>query len=103
LDPFRGAQVSPEPGRDSEAEIEAWIRATAVTVNHPLGTCAMGSGPEAVLNPDLTVRGVEALRVVDGSVLPNMPSAHINAIIMMLAERAADLIRGIPPLSPANL
>ena len=103
LDPFRGAQVSPEPVGDSEAGIEAWIRATAVTVNHPLGTCAMGSGPDAVLNPDLTVRGIEALRVVDGSALPDMPSAHINAIIMMLAERAADLIRGIPPLAAANL
>jgi len=103
LDPFRGEQVAPAPGPDGDAGIEPWIRATAVTVNHPLGTCAMGSGPGAVLNPDLTVRGTEALRVVDGAALPDMPSAHINAAIMMLAERAADLIRGIPPLAPANV
>jgi len=103
MDPFRGAQVAPEPGSDSDSAIEAWIRATTGTVNHPLGTCMMGSGPDAVLNPDLTVRGVEALRVVDGAALPDMPSAHINAIVMMLAERAADLIRGLPPLAPANV
>ena len=63
----------------------------------------MGSGPDAVLNPDLTVRGIDGLRVVDGSALPDMPSAHINAAIMMLAERAADLIRGRQPLAPANV
>jgi choline dehydrogenase-like flavoprotein len=72
-------------------------------VNHPLGTCAMGSGADTVLEPDLKVRGVDGLRVVDASALPDMPSAHINAIVMMLAERAADLIRGRPTLAPANV
>ena len=63
----------------------------------------MGSGPDAVLDPELKVRGIDGLRVVDASALPDMPSAHINAIVMMLAERAADLIRGRPPLAPANV
>ena len=87
----------------TEAEIDAWIRATVITVNHPLGTCAMGNGPDAVVDPDLKVRGVDGLRVVDASALPDMPSAHINAIVMMLAERASDLIQGRPVLAAANV
>ncbi len=87
----------------TDTEIDDWIRNTVITVNHPLGTCAMGRGSDAVLNPDLRVRGVEALRVVDAASLPDMPSAHINAMVMMLAERASDLIRGRPPLAPANV
>lgn len=94
LDPFRGEQIVPTPGTDSDADIEAWIRATAITVNHPTGTCAMGHGHNSVLNPDLTVRGTEGLRVVDASAFPDMLSAHINAAVMAIAERAADLIEG---------
>jgi choline dehydrogenase-like flavoprotein len=103
LDAFRGSQMAPGPEVTTDAEIEAWIRQTAVTVNHPLGTCRMGRGPEAVLDPELKVRGIEGLRVVDAAALPDMPSAHINAVVMMLAERASDLIRGHPPLAPANV
>ncbi|MGD0429501.1 MAG: GMC family oxidoreductase N-terminal domain-containing protein [Acetobacteraceae bacterium] len=103
LDRYRGEYVAPGPEVRTDAEIDAWIRATAITVNHPLGTCAMGHGTDAVLQPDLKVRGVDGLRVVDASALPDMPSAHINAIVMMLAERASDLIRGRPTLAPANV
>jgi choline dehydrogenase-like flavoprotein len=103
LDRFRGQLVAPGPEVRTDAEIDTWIRATVITVNHPLGTCAMGSGADTVLEPDLKVRGVDGLRVVDASALPDMPSAHINAIVMMLAERAADLIRGRPTLAPANV
>jgi choline dehydrogenase-like flavoprotein len=56
-----------------------------------------------VLDSDLKVRGTEGLRVVDAAALPDMPSAHINAIVMMLAERASDLIRGRSPLAPLNV
>ena len=63
----------------------------------------MGRGPDSVLDPNLKVRGVEGLRVVDAAALPDMPSAHINAIVMMLAERASDVIRGYPPLAPLNV
>jgi choline dehydrogenase-like flavoprotein len=61
--------MSPGPEVDTDAEVDAWIRNTAVTVNHPLGTCAMGRSPDAVLAPDLKVLGVEKLRVVDASAL----------------------------------
>ena len=77
--------------------MDAWIRSAVVTVNHPLGTCRMGRGPDAVLDPDLKVRGIDCLRVVDAAALPDMPSAHINAIVMMLAERASDLTAGARP------
>jgi 4-pyridoxate dehydrogenase len=103
LDRYRGPEVSPGPAVSTDAEIDAWIRNTAMTVNHPLGTCAMGRGPDAVVEPDLTVRGIEGLRVVDASVLPDMPSAHINAAVLAVAERASDLIRGRPALAPANV
>jgi 4-pyridoxate dehydrogenase len=103
LERFRGDVLAPGPEVRSDDEIDAWIRATVITVNHPLGTCAMGSGDAAVVDPALRVRGVDGLRVVDASALPDMPSAHINAIVMMLAERASDLIRGRPMLAAANV
>jgi 4-pyridoxate dehydrogenase len=103
LDPFRGKQIAPAADAESDAGLETLIRAAAITVNHPAGTCAMGRGSDSVLEPDLTVRGTEGLRVVDASIFPDMPSAHINASVMAVAERAADLIRGRQPLAPANL
>jgi choline dehydrogenase-like flavoprotein len=100
LDPFRGDPIAPTAGADSDTDLEAWIRATAITVNHPCGTCAMGLGENSVLNPDLTVRGMERLRVVDASAFPDMLSGHINAAVVAVAERASDLIRRREPLSP---
>lgn len=102
LDSFRGRQAAPLSGGESDADLEAFIRASAITINHPTGTCAMGRGPESVIEPDLTVRGAEKLRVVDASVFPDMPSAHTNAAVMAIADRAADLILGRAPLPPSN-
>jgi choline dehydrogenase-like flavoprotein len=103
MDVFRGQALAPGTDLTTDSEIDEWIRNAVITVNHPLGTCAMGRGSDAVLDPNLRVRGAEALRVVDAAALPDMPSAHINAIVMMLAERASDLIRDRPPLAPANV
>jgi 4-pyridoxate dehydrogenase len=103
LDPFRGKPIAPLMKGESDAELEAYIRATAITINHPTGTCPMGRGANSVLDADLTVRGTERLRVVDASVFPDMPSAHTNASVMAIADRAADLILGRPPLPPSNV
>jgi len=100
--PYRGAETSPGETVKSDAEIEAWIRNTAITAHHPCGTCAMGTGPDTVTDPQLRVHGIERLRVVDASVMPDLVSAHINACVLMIAEKAADLIRGKPPVPADN-
>ncbi len=94
LAPWRGVETSPGAAVNSDAEVDAWIRATAITAHHPCGTCAMGIGPDSVLDPQLRVRGLERLRVVDASAMPDLVSAHINACVLMMAEKAADMIRG---------
>jgi choline dehydrogenase-like flavoprotein len=96
--PYRGVETSPGEAVKTDAEIDAFIRRTAITAHHPCGTCAMGIGPEAVVDPQLRVKGVEALRVVDASVMPDLVSAHINACVLMIAEKASDIIRGKPAL-----
>jgi choline dehydrogenase-like flavoprotein len=98
LDFFRGPEVAPAKRLKSDAEIDAYIRQTATTAHHPAGTCQMGNGPDTVLDSELRVRGIERLRVVDASAMPDMVSAHINACVLMLAEKASDMIRLRPPL-----
>jgi choline dehydrogenase-like flavoprotein len=90
------------PASDSDADIEAHVRHTTQTLYHPVGTCRMGSDATAVLDPELRVRGVEGLRVVDASAMPTVPRGNTNAPTIALAERAADLIRGVEPLAPAG-
>jgi 4-pyridoxate dehydrogenase len=99
LDPFRGDELAPGPLVTTDAGIEDWIRATAITALHPACTCAMGLEPDRVLDPQLRIRGVEHLRVVDASAMPDLPSAHLNACVMMMAEKASDMIRGRKPLA----
>jgi 4-pyridoxate dehydrogenase len=99
--PYRGRETSPGDAVKTDAEIDAFIRRTAITAHHPCGTCAMGTTPDTVTDPELRVRGVEHLRVVDASVMPDLVSAHINACVLMIAEKASDLIRKRTPL-PAN-
>jgi len=105
LVPFAAGEIA--PGRDcrSDDQIDAHIRATAITVHHPLGTCKMGraSDPTAVVDSELKVLGVEALRIVDASVMPDLVGGNINAPVIMIAEKAADLIRGRTPLAPVNV
>jgi choline dehydrogenase-like flavoprotein len=99
LDRFRGAETAPGVSVKSDAEIDAYIRKTAITAHHPAATCPMGLGPDAVLDAQMQVRGVERLRVVDASAMPDLVSGHLNAAVLMMAEKAADMISGKPPLA----
>jgi 4-pyridoxate dehydrogenase len=91
--PFVGREIAPGTDKETDADIDAHIRATSITVHHPLGTCRMGLDDMAAVDPELRVRGVEGLRVVDASVMPDMVSGNINAAVVMIAEKAAELIR----------
>ncbi len=94
LKSFVGSELAPGSARTADAEIDAFVRATAITVHHPLGTCRMGTDDGAVVDGELRVRGAEGLRVVDASVMPDLVGGNINAAVIMVAEKAADLIRG---------
>ncbi len=99
FDPLRGAEIAPGPGVRTDAEIEAWLRATVDTAYHPVGTCKMGlaSDPLAVVDAECRVFGVESLRVVDASIMPDLVSGNTNAPSIMIGEKAADMILGRPP------
>jgi choline dehydrogenase len=84
------------PASDSDADLEAHIRQTTQTIYHPTSTCRMGVDDMAVVDPQLRVRGVECLRVVDASIFPSVPRGNTNAPTIAVAEKAADLIRGRP-------
>jgi choline dehydrogenase-like flavoprotein len=92
LTPWRGRRYYEHDG--SDAALMADIRARADTIYHPVGTCAMGTDPMAVVDPALKVRGIEGLRVVDASVMPRIIGGNTNAPTIMIAEKAVDLIRG---------
>ena len=94
FDPYRGAPIFPARNDLSDAELVEFIRAKAETVYHPVGTCRMGSDEASVVDPQLRVRGVEGLRVIDASVMPTLIGGNTNAPTIMIAERAADLISG---------
>lgn len=102
LKPFVRAEAAPGSAPVGADDIDAHVRSTAITVHHPLGTCSMGpdGDPGSVVDDRLRVRGIETLRVVDASVMPRLPGGNINAPVVAIAERAADLIAGIAPLPP---
>jgi len=94
FDAYRGAPIFPARTNLSDAELADFIRAKAETVYHPIGTCRMGSDDQSVVDPQLRVRGVDGLRVVDASVMPTLIGGNTNAPTIMIAERASDLIAG---------
>jgi choline dehydrogenase-like flavoprotein len=99
---YRAVEVGPGPHRQSEDALNEYIRDIGYTVNHPVSTCRMGNTPADVVDAQLRVRGLAGLRVADASVFPKMVGGNINAAVVMVAEKAADLILGRPPLRDEN-
>jgi choline dehydrogenase-like flavoprotein len=103
LDGIRGDEIAPGPAATTDADIDAWVRGSASTAHHPCATCAMGVGEDAALDGDFRVRGTEGLRVVDASAMPDLVSGNINACVVMMAEKASDIIRGRDPLPAVDI
>jgi len=98
FDPYRGPEMWPGAHVRTDDQIDAWIRKTAETIYHPVGSCKMGKDSEAVVDAQLRVYGVEGLRVVDASVMPTLVSGNTNAPTIMIAEKASDMMLGRPAL-----
>jgi choline dehydrogenase len=102
--PFNGGEVSPGPSVESDQQILEWVARDAETALHPSCTARMGVGGDSVLDPlTMRVHGVDGLRVVDASAMPYVTNGNIYAPVMMLAEKAADLIAGNTPLPPEHV
>jgi 4-pyridoxate dehydrogenase len=104
LAPFVARELGPGADVKSDQELERYTRASAVTAHHPAGTCKMGPDTDktAVVDAELRVRGTDGLRVVDASVFPDLVGGNINAAVLMVAEKAADIILGKPSELPAS-
>ncbi|MBL4582740.1 MAG: choline dehydrogenase [Gammaproteobacteria bacterium] len=104
MDGYRGEEIQPGLNVSSDAEIDAWVKQNIESAYHPAGTCKMGevSDPLAVVDKDCRVHGLKNLRVVDASVFPTLPNGNINAPVIMVAEKIADVILGSAPLPAAE-
>jgi choline dehydrogenase len=96
FDDIRCEEIAPGAKLRSDADLERFVRRTALTTWHPAGTCKMGNDEAAVVDSSLRVRGIEGLRIVDASVMPTVVSGNTCAKTIMIAEKAADLIRTCP-------
>jgi choline dehydrogenase-like flavoprotein len=103
LKPYVMAERLPGPDITSDDALFEYACRMAKTDHHPVGTCAMGNGIEAVVSPELKLRGLDGLRVCDASIMPFIVSSNTNAATIMIAEKASDMIRGRQPLPAANL
>ena len=100
FDAFRGPELAPGPEVNSDDEIDAFVRAKGESAYHPSCSCKMGSDELAVVDGETRVHGLQGLRVVDASIMPSIVSGNLNAPTIMMAEKAADLIKGVAPLTP---
>jgi choline dehydrogenase len=100
FDPYRGPELMPGAHVTKDEQIDAFIRKTAETIYHPVGSAKMGVDGESVVDPQLRVHGLEGLRVVDASVMPALVSGNTNAPTIMIAEKASDMILGKPAPAP---
>ncbi len=94
MEPFLEAELEPGPAVTSDTDLLSYIRQRGSSIYHPSGTCRMGVDPKAVVGPDLKVKGVAGLRIADGSIMPRLVSGNTNAPIIMIGEKASDLILG---------
>jgi choline dehydrogenase len=100
---YRASEFLPGPEVQDEAALKAYVRRTSSTVHHPAGTCRMGADAASVVDPELRVRGVAGLRVADASIFPVLVGGNTNAPVVMVAEKAADMILGRPALPALDL
>ena len=103
FEPFRGDELAPGPEVQTDEEILAFVSKELESAYHPSCSCKMGTGPMTVTDPDLKVHGLEGLRIVDASVMPAVTNGNIYAPVLMIAEKAADMILGNTPLDPLHL
>lgn len=101
LKPFVLDERLPGNGIRTDEQLFDYGCANAKTDHHPVGTCKIGTDAAAVVDLELKVRGIEGLRVCDSSVMPRVPSCNTNGPTIMMGEKGADIIRGLPPLPPA--
>jgi choline dehydrogenase len=103
FEPYNAGELSPGPGVATEEQVLEWVARDAETALHPSCTCAMGVGEKKVVDPaTMKVHGLDGIRVVDASVMPYVTNGNIYAPVVMLSEKAADLIRGNTPLPPSD-
>jgi choline dehydrogenase len=100
---YQAVEVAPGASVQGEAGLGEYVRRSATTVHHPVSTCRMGPGKDSVVDPELRVRGVGSLRVVDASVFPGIVGGNTNATVVMIAEKASDMILGRPAPRPLEL
>ena len=103
FDDYRGAEMSPGTSVQSDAEILDFVADQGESAYHPCGTCRMGTDEQAVVDAQLRVHGIDGLRVVDASVMPTITNGNLNSPVVMLAEKAADIILGNTALAPLHL
>jgi choline dehydrogenase-like flavoprotein len=99
---YRAIEAAPGPQVQGETALGEYVRRASSTVHHPVSTCRMGVDAQAVVDPQLRVRGLEALRVVDASAFPGIVGGNTNATVVMMAEKAADMMLGLPAPAPIH-
>jgi len=100
MDPYRESEIQPGEAVQSDEEIDAFVRSAVESAYHPSCACRMGEDDMAVVDSETRVHGIESLRIVDSSIFPTIPNGNLNSPTIMMAERAADIIKGKGVLAP---